>query len=203
MNKNKKIIIVLIICIVFVVLFIYGIKTVYGLFESNSNGVIKVSAGNWKITLNNEDISSGVEKTFNIDSVNIEGSKYVKEGKIAPGMNGTFNINIKAMADVAVRYDITFDTSKIDNQNINITSIKAITNGEVLIKTGENTYTKVFTLEEAKAGIESTVQAMVEWQNNEEYNEKDTNIGKTVDYNINIPVKVEVTQYLRRRNSTN
>lgn len=203
MNKNKKIIIVLIICIVFVVLFIYGIKTVYGLFESNSNGVIKVSAGNWKITLNNEDISSGVEKTFNIDSVNIEGSKYVKEGKIAPGMNGTFNINIKAMADVAVRYDITFDTSKIDNQNINITSIKAITNGEVLIKTGENTYTKVFTLEEAKAGIESTVQAMVEWQNNEEYNEKDTNIGKTVDYNINIPVKVEVTQYLRRRNSGN
>lgn len=203
MNKNKKIIIVLIICIVFVVLFIYGIKTVYGLFESNSNGVVKVWAGNWKITLNNEDISTGVEKTFNIDSVNIEGSKYVKEGKIAPGMNGTFNINIKAMADVAVRYDITFDTSKIDNQNINITSIKAITNGEVLIKTGENTYTKVFTLEEAKAGIESTVQAMVEWQNNEEYNEKDTNIGKTVDYNINIPVKVEVTQYLRRRNSGN
>lgn len=203
MNKNKKIIIVLIICIVFVVLFIYGIKTVYGLFESNSNGVVEVWAGNWKITLNNEDISTGVEKTFNIDSVNIEGSKYVKEGKIAPGMNGTFNINIKAMADVAVRYDITFDTSKIDNQNINITSIKAITNGEVLIKTGENTYTKVFTLEEAKDGIESTVQAMIEWQNNEEYNEKDTNIGKTVDYNINIPVKVEVTQYLRRRNSGN
>lgn len=199
MNKNKKIktiIILIIFIILLIAILIYAIGNVYGLFESNSKGVVKVGTGNWSVTLNNEDISSGTEKTFNIDSVNIEGSKYVKEGKIAPGMNGYFDINIKASADVAVRYDITFDTSKIDNQSINITSIKAITNEETLTKTGDNTYTKVCTLEEAKAGIESTIQAVVEWQNNEDYNEKDTYIGQTVDYKINIPVKVEVTQYL-------
>lgn len=199
MSKNKKAILILI-CIALIAICIYSAKTVYGLFESNSNGIIKVGTGSWKIVLNNEDISSGVKKTFDIDSVNIEGSQYVKEGKFAPGMNGYFNININATADVAVRYDITFDTSKIDNQNINITSIQAITNGEVLTKTGENTYTKVFTLEEAKAGIESTIQAMIEWKDDEAFNEKDTNIGKTVDYKVNIPVKVEVSQYLRRKN---
>lgn len=199
MSKNKKTILILI-GIALITICIYSVKTVYGLFESNSNGIIKVGTGSWKIVLNNEDISSGVKKTFDIDSVNIEGSKYVKEGKFAPGMNGYFNININATANVAVRYDITFDTSKIDNQNINITSIQAITNGEVLTKTGENTYTKVFSLGEAKAGIESTIQAMIEWKDDEKFNEKDTNIGKTVDYKVNIPVKVEVSQYLRRKN---
>lgn len=190
--KNKKIVFLLIV----VVIIIMAIVVTYALFESKTNGILKIDSGKWKIILNGEDISNGVQKEFYIDSVQIEGSKYVKEGKFAPGMNGYFDINIEVTADVAVRYDITFDTSKIDNESINITDIKATTNNEDLIKTGENTYTKIYTLQEAKNGIESTVQAVIEWKNDENYNEKDTIIGKTVDYNIKIPVKVEITQYL-------
>lgn len=194
-NTQKKIILFLLIVII-CLLCVYLVKTVYGLFESNSEGIVKINTGKWKVILNKQDISEGVKKEFVIDSVKIEGSKYVKEGKFAPGMTGTFDIELEAQADTAIQYDITFDPSKIESEGINITSIKAISNEQELTKTGENTYTKIYTLAEAQAGIQSTIKVSIEWQNSEEYNENDTKIGITKDYKINIPIDIQIEQYL-------
>ena len=61
---------------------------------------------------------------------------------------------------------------------------------------GENTYSKVITLEEIKNKVTNTIRVYIKWNNVEENNEEDSKIGLTKDNFISIPVSVSVIQYL-------
>ena len=108
---------------------------------------------------------------------------------------GYFDILIDPRnTSVSVRYDITFDFSSF-NGNFSISNIEEITSGN-LVRTGENTYTKVIPISDIKNGVTNTIRVYVKWNNSEENNDVDSAIGMIKNNYFSIPVEVIVSQYL-------
>lgn len=171
---------------------LYEFNDSYGLFESNNNMIVNSEIGKWNVYVGGKEATSG---SFTVDSINIIDSSNVKEGKLAPSTVGYFDIIIDPRdTSVSVRYDITFDFSSVTG-NFSVTEIEEIIDGN-LIRTGENTYSKVISLADIKNGTTNTVRVYVKWNNIEENNDIDSAIGSTKDNYINIPVTVMVSQYL-------
>ena len=171
---------------------IYEITNTYGLFESNINMDVDSKLATWNILINDTNI--GKSETFTIDNFISEEDRTVASGKIAPGTSGYFNINIDpSTTQVSIRYDLTFDFSKLDNL-FTITRVEE-KNGYNLIKTGPNTYSNVITLNEIKENKTNNIRVHIKWDNNEENNDKDTEIGLTENNTLNIPVSITVLQY--------
>ena len=170
----------------------YEFNASYGLFESNNNMIVNSEIGKWNVYVGGSEATSG---TFNVDSINIIDSSNVKEGKLAPSTMGYFDVVIDpSNTSVSVWYVITFDFSSITG-NFSVTAIEEVNSGN-LIRTGENTYTKVISLADIKNGTTNTVRVHVKWNNIEENNDVDSVIGSTKNNYINIPVTVIVSQYL-------
>lgn len=179
-------------CAIMIFVTIYEITNTYGLFESNINMNADSKLATWNILINDTNI--GKSETFTIDNFISEEDSTVASGKIAPGTSGYFNINIDpSTTQVSIRYDLTFDFSKLDNL---FTIIKVEEkNGYNLIKTGPNTYSNVITLNEIKENKTNNIRVHIKWNNNEENNDKDTEIGLTENNTLNIPVSITVLQY--------
>lgn len=179
-------------CAIMIFVTIYEITNTYGLFESNINMDVDSKLATWNILINDTNI--GKSETFTIDNFNSEEDSTVASGKIAPGTSGYFNINIDpSNTQVSIRYDLTFDFSKLDNL-FTITKVEE-KNGYNLIKTGPNTYSNVITLNEIKENKTNNIRVHIKWNNNEENNDKDTEIGLTENNTLNIPVSITVLQY--------
>ena len=189
--KNRKLLIILTIILMFVT--VYVIKDTYALFESNKIVNTNTNIAKWNVMINGKNINN--EQMFIIDSINILEKGNVKNGKMAPGAEGYFDIVIEPNdTDTSIIYNVTFDFTKV-NGSFKINKIEEITSGN-LIMTGESTYSKVITLDEIKRGVTNTIRVYIKWDNIEENNEEDSQIGLTKNNFINIPVIVEVTQYL-------
>lgn len=179
-------------CAIMIFVTIYEITNTYGLFESNINMDVDSKLATWNILINDTNI--GKSETFTIDNFISEEDRTVASGKIAPGTSGYFNINIDpSTTQVSIRYDLTFDFSKLDNL-FTITKVEE-KNGYNLIKTGPNTYSNVITLNEIKENKTNNIRVYIKWNNNEENNDKDTEIGLTENNTLNIPVSITVLQY--------
>lgn len=179
-------------CAIMIFVTIYEITNTYGLFESNINMDVDSKLATWNILINDTNI--GKSETFTIDNFISEEDNTVASGKIAPGTSGYFNINIDpSTTQVSIRYDLTFDFSKLDNL-FTITKVEE-KNGYNLIKTGPNTYSNVITLNEIKENKTNNIRVHIKWNNNEENNDKDTEIGLTENNTLNIPVSITVLQY--------
>ncbi|MCI6847684.1 MAG: hypothetical protein MR835_02415 [Erysipelotrichaceae bacterium] len=179
-------------CAIMIFVTIYEITNTYGLFESNINMNADSKLATWNILINDTNI--GKSETFTIDNFISEEDSTVASGKIAPGTSGYFNINIDpSTTQVSIRYDLTFDFSKLDNL-FTITKVEE-KNGYNLIKTGPNTYSNVITLNEIKENKTNNIRVHIKWNNNEENNDKDTEIGLTENNTLNIPVSITVLQY--------
>ena len=179
-------------CAIMIFVTIYEITNTYGLFESNINMDVDSKLATWNILINDTNI--GKSETFTIDNFISEEDRTVASGKIAPGTSGYFNININpSTTQVSIRYDLTFDFSKLDNL-FTITKVEE-KNGYNLIKTGPNTYSNVITLNEIKENKTNNIRVHIKWNNNEENNDKDTEIGLTENNTLNIPVSITVLQY--------
>lgn len=179
-------------CAIMIFVTIYEITNTYGLFESNINMNADSKLATWNILINDTNI--GKSETFTIDNFISEEDSTVASGKIAPGTSGYFNINIDpSTTQVSILYDLTFDFSKLDNL-FTITKVEE-KNGYNLIKTGPNTYSNVITLNEIKENKTNNIRVHIKWNNNEENNDKDTEIGLTENNTLNIPVSITVLQY--------
>ena len=190
--KNKNILVVVSLILVFIT--IYIIRDTYGLFESKNVMVADTNIAKWNVLINGTDIKSG--ENFTVDTITVAGAENVKKGKMAPGTEGYFDININPTdTDTSIIYNVTFDFTKV-NGSFSINKIEETTSGN-LIKTGENTYSKVITLEEIKNGITNNIRVHVKWDNLEENNEEDSKIGLTKNNSVSIPVSVTVSQYLK------
>lgn len=188
--KSKKTLYIL--CALFLMITIYEITETYGLFESKNKMIMENGIAKWHILINGTDIKSG--EKFIIDKVNIINSSNVLNGKMAPGVSGYFDIEINpSNTDTSILYSVTFDFSEINN--FTIEKIEETTSGN-LIQTEENTYSKVLTVEEIKNNVINNIRVYIKWENNEENNDTDSQIGLTKDNSINIPVSVSIIQYL-------
>ena len=194
-HKRFKKIYLLYICIILI--FIYCIVQIYAVFQSEIGGNVKLVNGTWQIKVNNTDISNGVNKEFTVDEIKVQNNEHVKQGNLAPGLSGTFNISINPEnTDVSIRYDVSLNQENLINKNITIKSIKETNQGKTLVKTAENTYTSVIPLEEIKNGIYNNIEVEIEWKDDETNSEEDIQMGIQKDYKLEIPIIVHVSQYL-------
>ncbi len=194
-HKRFKKIYLLYICIILI--FIYCIVQIYAVFQSEIGGNVKLVNGTWQIKVNNTDISNGVNKEFTVDEIKVQNNEHVKQGNLAPGLSGTFNISINPEnTDVSIRYDVSLNQENLINKNITIKSIKETNQGKTLVKTAENTYTSVIPLEEIKNGIYNNIEVEIEWKDDETNSEEDIHMGIQKDYKLEIPIIVHVSQYL-------
>lgn len=193
-KKSKKIYIVY----VFILLIaIICIAQIYAIFHSEVGGTVNFVKGVWQIKVNGTEISNGINKEFTVNNIEIQNNEHVKPGNLAPGLSGVFNISINPEnTDVSVKYDISLNEQSLANKNIIIKSIKETNQGKTLVKTGENTYTGIITLDEIKQGIQNNIEVEIEWKDDEINNEDDIEMGIKEDYKLEIPIIVHVSQYL-------
>lgn len=172
-------------------MFIYIINSSYALFETNKSMIVKPNVAKWNININNNNINSSED--FTIDSFVSVTNSHVKEGKIAPGVEGYFDIEIDGQdTDVSISYNLKFDLSSLNN--IIIESVEE-TNGYVITSQEDNTYNGVILLNEINQGVKHNIRFYIKWVNDEDNNENDSLIGLNKDVNILIPVTIEVKQF--------
>lgn len=195
-NKNfKKLLFLLTMCIF--ILLIYKVIDIYAVFHSEMEANVELKNGIWNITVNGEKITTGVETEFVIDQIETTQDVHVKPGKLAPGLSGSFEIVINPEnTDVSLRYDITLNQEELKNSNLKIKSIQEIEKSYPLIKTAENTYTGIISLDDIKNGTTHKIKMEVEWIDDEIYDESDTELGKSTTHQLQIPIKFHAIQYL-------
>ena len=195
-NKNLvKILFLLIMCIV--ILLIYKIIDIYALFHSEMEGNVQFKNGTWNITVNGEDITTGTDAEFVINLIDTTQNNYVKPGKLAPGLSGSFEIAINPQdTNVSVRYDVILNQEELGGSNLTIKSIKEIEKGYELIQTAENTYTGVIPLADIANRVNHKIKMEIEWQDDGLNDESDTQIGKNETHQLKIPITVHAIQYL-------
>ncbi len=167
----------------------------YALFESQRVNTSSLAIAKWQVKVN-DNLLSGSTSTFTINNFTWSTSQYVKEGKAAPGLNGYFDIEIDPNdADTSIRYDVTFDFSVLDSSQFEITEIKEVDDKNI-VRTGEYTYSNIILLDDIKNGETNTIRVYIEWLNDENNNEKDSELGTVLNSQVMIPVAVDVTQYV-------
>ena len=187
--KNK---IIYVLCAIMIFASIYEITDTYGLFESNKTKLVDNPIASWNILINNSNLNQN--KTFTINNFQIDENTTVKNGRIAPGTTGYFDIEIDPSdTDVSILYDITFDCSKLPS-NLTVESIEE-TNGYTIVRTDAYTYSNIITLTNIKNGVKNNIRVHIKWQNVEEQNQNDTEIGLNKEYILNIPITITATQY--------
>ena len=178
----------------FFLMAIFFFTTSYALFESKRVNKSKIEIAKWQVKVNDENIN-GSTSEFNVDKINWSESENVKAGKAAPGTSGYFDIEIDPNnTDTSIRYDVTFDFSSLNENQFEIDRIIEINDKEI-VRTGEYTYSNIITLDEIDNNETNTIRVYLTWVNDETNNEIDSELGKEYGNTLEIPVKVDITQY--------
>jgi hypothetical protein len=190
--NNKILLIVLTIVLIFATSYI--IVNTFAIYEESVTTKAGERLAKWDITINNTTMGTNTN-TFALSSLSWTPSSRVKEGKVAPGMSGSFTIEIDpGDTEVSIKYDITLDKSQLTNTAFTITSIRETSLGG-LVRTGENTYSGIITLREIGLGYTHQIVVNLAWANDDYNNDADTEWGKVPNNTIAIPVTVHLEQY--------
>lgn len=172
---------------------IYLTMDTYALFESNKNYDVSSDIAKFVIKVNGSEAKT---EEFVVDSIAYYENEYVIDNKIAPLVDGYFDIVIDAEeVEVSLRYDIEFDFSSLSIPGLVISSITEL-GGNTLVLTDKDTYSGVITLADMDSSTVNTVRVSISWQNDEANNEVDSSWGMVADKVISIPVNVKLAQYL-------
>lgn len=195
-NKNlKKFLVLLFFCIS--ITLIYQIIHIYAVFYSEVEANVELKNGVWNITINGEKITTGTETEFTINQITTTENEHVKPGKLAPGLSGSFEMIINPQnTNVSVRYDITLNKEELGDTNLKIKSIEEIEKNYKLVETSENTYTGIIPLEEIQKGVVHKIKMEIEWVDNGESDEIDSQIGTDTTHKFQIPITIRAVQYL-------
>lgn len=164
----------------------------YGVFESKVLNGSKIKLAAWKVEVNNTLVTSE-EKTFTIEDIKCSNSDNVLDGKIAPGIEGYFDIYIDPKdTDVSIRYDIIYDIDYLKNINpaFVITKIEELS-GNNLTLTDKNTYTGTILLKKES----HIIRTYIKWEDIDDngYNDYITGTTSTL---FELPIKINISQYL-------
>ena len=188
---NKKITILMLLSLVFLVVF--GAAYTYGLFHSDISDEVQADVADWVIKVNNTEVTNGTTQQFTINDVHFEGDSNVREGKFAPGTTGYFDLAIDAAGtEVAVKYEIIIDEESFGNDFIKLTGVTLLS-GNTFQKINDSKYVGVIPLQGRVVNI---LRIGIEWENNDNNNEQDSLIGTQSNPDLEIPVTVNLIQYL-------
>ena len=188
-QKSKKIIFIQIMYCIFVICLIFITKT-YSKYTSFSEGEKLFETANWKVKIENIDITKQQENNIDI-LLNTDDNKYVTNGKVAPEItaNGTFTLDTSG-SEVTIKYIITPGKIMYNEQEFSDFKIKMIKANNKVLECKNGEYTDLIELENVNELIEFMI--VVEWQSNND--EEDTIKGiETGD--LSIPINVRVEQY--------
>jgi len=177
----------------FTILTFFLLVVTYGIFESNIFRDVNMKIATWEVEINGT-VVTNEQKKFNMEDIKWNNSENVLEGKVAPGMDGYFDIVIDPKnTDVSIRYDITYDIDYLNEINtaFKVTKVEEL-NGYELVLTDKNTYTGIVDLESNKI---YTIRTYIKWEDNVEYNDNDYQLGTTTAL-FELPININVTQYL-------
>ncbi len=164
----------------------------YGLFETDALMDAEVNSAKWIIKLNDVNIMESNE--FSIDSLNLISNGNVKSGKFAPGVKGYFDVVVDPnLTEVSVVYSVTVDLSNIGNESIVLSSVSE-TSGRELIRTGENTYSGIISLDDINDGVTLDIRFSFEWLDDRE--EVIEDLSEFNSRSMSIPVVFDFKQYL-------
>lgn len=195
MKIRKKILYFLAICML--IFSVYKIIDTYAIFYTEKASELSLPIGKWHIALNGTDITSGITQEMIVDSFYVNPSEYTVENKIAPGMQGFFEIEISPQdTQVSIRYDITIESSELEGNQIKFLEIEETKNSNTIVRTGENTYTGIILLEDISEDYSDIIKVGFSWENDENNNEEDTEIGTVYNSAVAIPIKINAIQYL-------
>ena len=170
------------------------VKT-YALFESNLDGTVNNPIGKWNIKLNDILVSSSEEKVITIDKFIYDNNDMVRDGYIAPGSSGYFDLILDTMGtEVAIKYNIAVDLDKIENENITL-DVKAM-NGISVASADSGVYSGVLSLDDINNNAQIILRLMINWDNDIDYDSTDTELGIKLDSKLEVPIKITVEQYL-------
>lgn len=184
---------VLIIAFVFVLLVtLYEVSTSFSLFESANTMIVNNDIGKWQILVNDDLISEAVN--FSVDKVKVSSDENVRENHFAPGTEGYFDIVIDPNdTDVSIYYEITCRDDMITNPQISLTNIEVV-DGDDMIMIAPFTYAGVIPLSDIENKEVTTIRFYVEWLNNENNNEIDSEYGLS-NAVFEIPMEMTFKQY--------
>ena len=173
------------------VLSLYFLVDTFGLLESSGEATVEKSIGKWEITLNGLDIT--VNDTLTFDDFVYEENENVQPGYFAPGSKASYEIEVNpGDTDVSIRYDINVNFTNLENHPNIYASVKA---GSTELTGMDGVYSGVLQLSDIKNGEKLTLDIIIIWEENEDYNEADNEFGEENSSFI-IPITMKFSQYL-------
>ena len=189
MNK-KNVISVVVVAMLFAVSLFY-IGGTYARYSDEFSGNATGDIAKWQIK------AGGSESTTLTPSFTYVTNQYVADNKLAPNRSMEAEIEIDLTGtEVAVDVLAEIDTSEIESQiGTSKITAKATIDGEDITKgTGKLislVNNSAFTADNGK----KTLKITITWDNDDQQNVSDTNIGETVE-NLEIPVTLKVQQHI-------
>jgi hypothetical protein len=199
MKRNFKTSLLVLTIILFLVT-VYAVAHTFAVFQSDAESEVEVRLAKWNIKVNNELVTATANHTFTIDGdyLSVVSTNKVVEKKIAPGAEGNFDIEIfPDGTQVSLRFDIFVDASAVEGTEITVNDVVSLTDDVTIIRTDENVYTGIMSLEDIQAGKTAHLRVTFEWVNSDEPNaiKSDTNLALSDEATIRIPVSVDFIQY--------
>lgn len=193
-KKSDGLFLVIFIVVVGIAL-LYLFQTSYAKYRRNTETTIQGRIASWDIKVNNESINTSTTLTNSITPV-IDTNQYVKEGTIAPGSTGHFDIIIDATnVDVDFTYTITGEINedtpltdlKITGYKINTSAQQTYNNetgiiGDIPMNTSQTKVTMYFEWDDSPS--------------NEMDNDDDTIYAQTTEYR---DTKIDVTIHFEQK----
>ena len=191
MKKIDKLILVLA-CLS---IFLFVISKSFASLESKVDARSTMYVGKWNILVNNQNLNSVYSDDITLDDISWESNSHVSDGMAAPGRRGVISFEVDPTdTDVAVKYTITFrDHSDDPSYLLTIRGIS--TDGTPLVRSGEFSYTGVFSLQDIRSDNTKTISIDVEWVNDESNNESDSLIGSQSAEARFLYINMEAVQY--------
>lgn len=146
-GKLKIIIFSFIVIICFAFLYYNSISS-YSSYESSIDGSVDSKVSGIKLNINGQDVILNSENGVLLDNIILNSSAHTRPGTISPGADGNISFTLDPSGSgVAILYDFTIiDKQTDDDKLLTCTGFKS-SNGN-LIRTGENTYTGLITLDD-------------------------------------------------------
>ena len=181
----------------------------YALYKEQLQGDYSNLLGVWAIKVNGIDISSGEENlTFDMTEDNLVyiDSEHVKHQKIAPGSQAYFEIVIDPTnTDVSILYTLNIKLDAVTSAKLKLVNVEnffqkegeseQIINADVNTKNEINEHQALIPLEKINNQYLNHIRLYFEWENLEENNKIDSELGQTENAKISIPLEINLKQY--------
>ena len=203
----KKLLRILVLIMLIITLF--QIANMYALYKDQLQGEYTNLLGVWAIKVNDVDISSGEENlTFNMteDHLTYVDSEHVKSQKLAPGAQAYFDIIIDPTnTDVSIVYTLNIKLDAVTTAKLKLVNVEnyfqksgeteQIVNDDVYTNNETNEHQAVIPLTRINDQCLNYVRLYFEWEDVEENNQTDSELGQTENAKITVPLEINLKQY--------